>query len=75
MGLSLNLLDQLAFYGAYHNNRWNQLIHFVFVPSIVWTVLVWLSYTGPILPDLPAMYKPPPPLSRCDHPGRRDARP
>jgi hypothetical protein len=23
-GLNLNLLDQLVFYGAYHNNKWNQ---------------------------------------------------
>jgi len=44
------LLDQLAFYGAYHNNRWNQLIHFIFVPSIMWSLCVWLSVTGPILP-------------------------
>lgn len=24
-GLNCNLLDQLAFYGAYHNNKWNQV--------------------------------------------------
>ena len=45
--------------------RLTQLIHFVFVPSILWTVLVWLSYTGALLPDLPDMYKPPDPLARC----------
>lgn len=45
MGLNLNLLEQLAFYGSYHSNRINQLIHFVFVPCIIWTLLIWLSYT------------------------------
>ncbi|GAX73463.1 hypothetical protein CEUSTIGMA_g915.t1 [Chlamydomonas eustigma] len=44
------LLDQLAFYGAYHNNRWNQLIHFIFVPSIMWSLCVWLSVSGPLFP-------------------------
>ena len=64
MGLNLSLVDQLAFYGAYHNNKWNQLIHFFFVPSILWTVLVWLAYTGPMLPPLPDIYMPPPPFTR-----------
>mmetsp|Transcript_33440 Transcript_33440/g.59831 ORF Transcript_33440/g.59831 Transcript_33440/m.59831 type:complete len:201 (-) Transcript_33440:285-887(-) len=40
-GLSFNLVHQLAFYGAYHNNRVNQLIHFLFVPLISWSLLVW----------------------------------
>jgi uncharacterized membrane protein YGL010W len=48
-GLSLNLLEQLTFYGSYHNNKWNQLIHFFFVPSIMWSLAVWLAYTGPLL--------------------------
>ena len=26
------LLEGLAFYGAYHNDPWNQLIHVIFVP-------------------------------------------
>jgi hypothetical protein len=67
MGLNTNLLEQLSFYGAYHHNRWNQLIHFIFVPSILWSIMVWLAYTGPVLPDLPEMYKPPPPLARYEH--------
>ena len=29
--------------------RWNQLIHFIFVPTIVWTICVWLSYPGSLL--------------------------
>lgn len=45
LGFSFDLRDQLSFYGAYHNNRLNQAIHFVFVPAILWTVAVWLAYT------------------------------
>jgi len=58
MGLNFDLLEQLAFYGSYHSNKWNQLIHFVFVPSIVWSLCVWLCYSGPLLPipfDLSAL--------------------
>eukprot|EP00873_Tetraselmis_striata_P040999 jgi/Tetstr1/461263/TSEL_006391.t1 len=40
-GLSFDLVSQLSFYGAYHSNKINQLIHFVFVPLISWSVLVW----------------------------------
>ena len=58
LGLSRDLLEQLAFYGSYHRNRWNQLIHFVFVPLIVVSAMVWACYTGPLfginLPDLAA---------------------
>lgn len=46
MGLGLNLDEQLVFYGTYHSNKWNQLIHFVFVPAIVWSAAVWLAYTN-----------------------------
>ena len=55
LGFSFDLLDQLTFYGSYHRNRWNQLIHFVFVPVILWSVAVWACYTGPLFHvDLPA---------------------
>lgn len=50
MGFNFNLKDQLTFYGSYHNNKWNQLIHLFFVPLILWTVAVWLAYTGPLFP-------------------------
>ena len=44
--MSLFSLDrQLIFYGSYHNNKVNQIIHFIFVPIILWTVCVWLAYT------------------------------
>jgi len=49
------LEEQLAFYGAYHRNFWNKAIHVVFVPVIMWSVLVWAAYTGPFAaPDLAA---------------------
>jgi uncharacterized membrane protein YGL010W len=46
-GLSTDLMEQLTFYGAYHANPTNQLIHIVFVPAIWFTAAVWLAYTGP----------------------------
>jgi len=42
MGL-LNLRQQLSFYGAYHNNHVNVLIHTLFVPIILFTALVMVS--------------------------------
>ncbi|GBF89468.1 DUF962 domain-containing protein [Raphidocelis subcapitata] len=53
LGLSCDLTEQLAFYGAYHSHPVNKAIHFVFVPTIVWATLVWLAAAGPIAP-LPA---------------------
>eukprot|EP00127_Corallochytrium_limacisporum_P004262 Clim_evm207s157 gene=Clim_evmTU207s157 len=44
-----DLKGNLAFYGAYHNNGINQLIHIIFVPQILWSALVWLSYSGPLI--------------------------
>ena len=56
MGLNFNLMDQLVFYGSYHQTKGNQLIHFFFVPLIMWSVSVWLAYIGPLSDklDLPA---------------------
>lgn len=48
MGL-LNLEEQLTFYGQYHNNKTNKLIHIVCVPLILWSALVWAANTGPLL--------------------------
>ena len=54
LGFNLNFYDQLSFYGAYHHNQWNQLVHFIFVPLIFWAFSVWLAYTGQLVPyDLP----------------------
>ena len=44
LGLNFDLVDQLSFYGSYHANPWNQLIHFFFVPLILWSVGVWSWY-------------------------------
>ncbi|CAI2165589.1 18504_t:CDS:2 [Funneliformis geosporum] len=49
MGL-LNLEEQLTFYGKYHNNDINKIIHIVCVPLILWSFLVWAANTGPLLP-------------------------
>ncbi len=40
------LLDQLTFYGCYHANKWNQLIHFIFVPTILFSLCVGFAYAG-----------------------------
>ncbi|KAG1673634.1 hypothetical protein FOA52_013298 [Chlamydomonas sp. UWO 241] len=42
---------RLAFYGGYHRDPTNKLIHAVFVPAIVWSVAVWAAIPGPALPD------------------------
>eukprot|EP01132_Coremiostelium_polycephalum_P008418 gene8418-10337_t len=41
-----NLVDQAASYGSYHNNKINQLIHIIFVPCIVYTILIFLTYAS-----------------------------
>ena len=33
-GLRVDLVSQLSFYGAYHTNPWNQLLHFLFVSML-----------------------------------------
>jgi len=43
MGL-FDLEGALGFYGSYHNNKINQLIHVIFVPCIVWSFMVVLNY-------------------------------
>lgn len=44
-----DLKDQLVFYGSYHHNKWNKLIHLFFVPLIWWTAVVWACQTGPLV--------------------------
>jgi len=49
LGFNFSLIDQLAFYGSYHRNKWNQIIHFFFVPLILWSFAVWIAgLTGPL---------------------------
>ena len=56
LGLNTDLLEQLTFYGSYHRNKWNQALHFLFVPLILWAFSVWGCYTGPLFHvDLPSL--------------------
>jgi uncharacterized membrane protein YGL010W len=43
------LEDELGFYGSYHAHPVNQLIHFIFIPCIWWSICVFLCYV-PFLP-------------------------
>ncbi|CAJ0635141.1 24060_t:CDS:2 [Entrophospora sp. SA101] len=45
----LNLEEQLVFYGQYHRNKINVIIHIVCVPLIFWSSLVWAANTGPLV--------------------------
>lgn len=36
--------DAMAFYGVYHSNPWNQLVHFVGVPMILWSFFVMSAH-------------------------------
>jgi uncharacterized membrane protein YGL010W len=44
-----NLKDQLGFYASYHAHPLNVLIHVICVPLILWTAVVWATYTGPLV--------------------------
>jgi uncharacterized membrane protein YGL010W len=52
-GSLLNLETQIAFYAQFHHHPMNQLIHMVFVPSLMLSALVWLTATPELVP-LPA---------------------
>ncbi|KAI9226840.1 MAG: hypothetical protein DHS80DRAFT_32346 [Piptocephalis tieghemiana] len=43
---------QLTFYSQYHVNKFNVFVHIVCIPAIVWSALVLLSSSGPLL-DIP----------------------
>jgi uncharacterized membrane protein YGL010W len=45
-GFSLDLLEQLSFYGAYHAEPWNQALHFFFVPALLWSAAVAAAAAG-----------------------------
>ncbi len=38
-----SLSDQMSVYAAYHRNPTNRFIHYIFVPAIVWTLMVALD--------------------------------
>lgn len=46
--------QQYVKYGEFHFNRYNEMIHMVFVPAILWTVQVWLAF--PLLGVTPAAF-------------------
>ena len=52
--LNVDVSKELAFYGAYHNNFENQVIHIICVPLIFWSalVLVGLGTQARLLPLL-----------------------
>jgi 2-hydroxy fatty acid dioxygenase len=44
-----DFVGQLSFYGEYHANPANKAVHIVGVPTIAWSVLVWLTYFGALV--------------------------
>jgi len=46
MGAKYDFDEALGFYGQYHNNPINQLIHVIFVPCIVWSAMVIFNYAN-----------------------------
>lgn len=49
------MLETMAFYGVYHSDPINQIIHFIFVPCILWSAMIIMAHL-PILPImLPAL--------------------
>ena len=39
-----DITEALAFYGVYHRNKWNQLLHFFGVPGIIWSLLIFFAH-------------------------------
>ena len=39
-----DIYEALGFYGVYHREPWNQVIHFFGVPAIIWSLLVFLAH-------------------------------
>ncbi|PRP86495.1 hypothetical protein PROFUN_05277 [Planoprotostelium fungivorum] len=48
----LDLVEQAAIYGSYHNNKYNRLVHLVFVPCIVYAFTLWLAFL-PLRVEIP----------------------
>ncbi|KAI9221179.1 DUF962 domain-containing protein [Blastocladiella britannica] len=42
--------SQFIFYGAYHDNKWNKLVHIICVPLIIWSLFVFLATFGEVVP-------------------------
>lgn len=43
-GQKYDFKEELSFYGLYHQDPVNQAIHFVFIPTILWSAMVLLAY-------------------------------
>eukprot|EP01013_Petalomonas_cantuscygni_P009645 TRINITY_DN22521_c0_g1_i1.p2 TRINITY_DN22521_c0_g1~~TRINITY_DN22521_c0_g1_i1.p2 ORF type:complete len:199 (+),score=26.67 TRINITY_DN22521_c0_g1_i1:69-665(+) len=43
-----DILSELSFYGSYHADPLNQLVHVIFVPLIMATFVTVLAYSGPL---------------------------
>ena len=51
--VSLPLSESLGFYGAYHQDPVNQAIHFLFVPTLLFSFLVYFAHHPlPVVPQL-----------------------
>ncbi|KAK4522413.1 hypothetical protein GAYE_HTGSCF06PCTG21G0300 [Galdieria yellowstonensis] len=48
----LDLEEQYTFYASYHSNIVNKLVHIVFVPIILWSTFVFVSFTGVLFPKV-----------------------
>jgi uncharacterized membrane protein YGL010W len=45
-----SVLETMAFYGVYHAHPWNQVIHFFFVPVLLWSAFVFMAHLA-LLPS------------------------
>jgi uncharacterized membrane protein YGL010W len=45
-------LEELTFYSKYHSEWRNVIVHVIFVPTLVWTAMVWMAYVPPISTSL-----------------------
>ena len=48
MHSGFDLVQELTFYSSYHADWRNQLVHVVFVPVLVFTAMIFLSYVPPL---------------------------
>mmetsp|Transcript_3525 Transcript_3525/g.6098 ORF Transcript_3525/g.6098 Transcript_3525/m.6098 type:complete len:217 (+) Transcript_3525:90-740(+) len=53
LGMKSNVAEEMAFYGAYHSNPINQLIHVFCVPAIWGTGVVWVAYSPKLFKGAP----------------------
>mmetsp|Transcript_43981 Transcript_43981/g.115538 ORF Transcript_43981/g.115538 Transcript_43981/m.115538 type:complete len:247 (-) Transcript_43981:531-1271(-) len=47
-----DLVKELTFYASYHSEPHNQIIHVIFVPLLIATVMVFSAYVAPPLPKV-----------------------